>query len=189
MPLTDDEKLLEIYSSAPADWKTVETLEFIHSLFKQPNGAPDSVRLVNDNVDWDLPIEADAPLFAGEVKTFHRISIGVKPPAQEDGRVGEMTLTLGNIPFTVLPKLSLATQVKSPVAVIYREYILEYDKTDDSTVVHNTSGPSYKIEHLTVKRANFVNTTGEVTCAFADILNTTFPRMFMTQDEFPGLFS
>lgn len=189
MPQITDEDLLEIYASAPVDEYVLSTIELIHPNFVGTNGQTDSIRVAIDNVAWDLRLEPDAPLFAGQIKRFEPLAVSVRQPPQEEGRLGEMVLSIDNVPQQYIGHIRKAATVNSPALIIYREYIINHNNTTGVWTVASTSGPAYKIGNLSVSKIRATALRIDATARFVDVLNTTVPRRTFSREDYPGLFA
>jgi len=188
MPQLTDEDLREIYASNPVDEFTLVTLELIHSSFQAPGGGQDSIRIALDNQPWDLPIEADAPLFAGQTKTFLPLNVEVVQPAQEEGSLGEMEFAIDNVPMQYMNRIREGVKIRTPAILIYREYILNHNASTGVYSLASTMGPAHKIDGLAVKKLRATPMRLTATARFVDIVNVTAPRRIFSREECPSLF-
>lgn len=180
--------LQEAYASAPADEFVISTLELLHPAFEtadSPSEA-DSIRIVLDERDWDLTLEAAAPLHGGESVHFSSLALQVSLPEQTEGTLGQMQLALDNVPRDIWTKLQAAARVRATAAVIYREWVAIRNM---STGVYTCTGtPDMIIDQLSVKVITASILRMEATAQFVDLLNKAFPRRTFDRDSFPGLF-
>lgn len=176
--------LQEAYAAAPADEYVVSTLELIHPAFVDVHGDPDSIRVALDNRDWSLTYEATAPLFAGQTKTFEALALTVALPAQTEGDMGSLTMTLDNVPMDIWPKLQAAATIRASALVIYREWVAVLS----GGTYTPSAAPDLIIDQLTMKvvEANLLRLTGQA--SFVDLLNRSYPRRVFNRDDWPGLF-
>jgi hypothetical protein len=178
--------LAEAYASAPADQYVIATLELLHPAFVDIHGDADSIRVALDGRDWDLTYEADAPLFAGETKTFSALAMEVTLPEQSSSNFGTLNMALDNVPRDIWPKLQAAARVRASALVIYREWVGTRDLV---TSVYSVSGPpDLIINQLTMKIVTATLLRLEGSAGFVDILNKQFPTRKFSRDDFPGLF-
>ncbi|WP_297105129.1 DUF1833 family protein [uncultured Devosia sp.] len=185
--MTDwSQALEEAYASAPADEFVVSTLELIHPAFVDESDNADSVRIVLDERDWDLTLEADAPLFGGETKTFQALAMDVTLPEQVDGQMGSIKLALDNVPRTVWPKLQAAAKVRASARLVYREWVAVRDAESGAYVA--STAPDLIIGDLTMRVVSASVLRIEGTATFVDLLNKGFPRRTFSREDFPGLF-
>lgn len=178
--------LEEAYASAPADEFVVHTLELLHPAFVDGENNADSVRIVLDEQDWDLTLEAGAPLFGGETKTFQALAMEVSLPEQSEGSMGALKLALDNVPRDIWPKLQAAARVRANAQVIYREWVAVRDL--ETGIYTPSAAPDLVLGELTMRvvTASILRIEGLAT--FADLLNKGFPRRSFSRADFPGLF-
>ena len=164
MPITA--ALKEIYASAPADQRYIETLAFTHSLF------PQAYYLTNDNQSWEFLLETE------QLVTFLPVPFRVVLPALDSKGQQDMELTIANVGRDLVDPLEAAIAKPSePIRCTYRVYIDE-----PGTSPQNTPALSLIITG--------VNVSGEAVSATAtrnDVLNRAFPFNFYTYNLFPGL--
>lgn len=178
--------LEEAYASAPADEYVVHTLELIHPAFEDEGGNADSVRIALDDRDWDLTLEANAPLFGGQTKTFSRLALQVSLPEQSESGMGSLKMSLDNVPRSIWPKLQAAAKVRASAQVIYREWVAVRSLvTGDYTP---SAAPDLIIDQLTMRLVTATVLRLEGNATFVDLLNKGFPRMKFDADTYPGLF-
>lgn len=178
--------IAEAYAHAPAEEYVVRTLELIHPVFVDREGAADSIRVALDERDWDLELESGAPLFAGQTKTFEALAMEASLPAQDEGGMGELKLSLDNVPGTIIQHLKAAVRVRASALLIYREWIAIKSGTPPT---YSVSGPpDLIIDQLTVKVVTATRLRLEANASFVDLLNRAFPRRKFSQTDFPGLF-
>lgn len=178
--------LEEAYASAPADEFVLSTLELIHPAFTDSSGNADSIRIVLDNRPWDLQLEVDAPLFAGEIKTFEPLAIQVTLPEQVEGQMGSIKLALDNIPRSIWTKLQEGARVRASAQLIYREWVTVRDSETGEYQVG--TAPDLIIGQLTMRVVSATVLRIEGTATFVDLLNKGFPRRTFSRADFPGLF-
>lgn len=178
--------LAEAYASAPADEYVVRTLELIHPQFADGEGDPDSIRIALDDRAWDLTYEADAPLFAGEARTFEPLAIQVSLPEQTEHTMGTLRIALDNVPRTIWPRLQAAARIRASARLIYREWIAVRDMADGSYEVDGL--PDLVIGDLTMRVVTATVLRIEGLGTFVDLLNKGFPRRRFTREDYPGLF-
>lgn len=189
MPVEMDEALEEAYASAPADEFVLQTLEIQHPAFVDPDGNPDSLRAaVNDRRAWNLKIEPDAPMFAGQVKTFEPIAVEVVGPEQDETSLGQMRLKIDNVPQRYIRHLTEAATMSTPIRVIYREYLLTHDPGTGTWTVASTDGPAYRIGGLTMKAVDATMLALEGVAGFIDVLNQSAPTETFGREHYPGLW-
>lgn len=178
--------LEEAYASAPADEHVLSTLELIHPAFTDEGGNADSVRIVLDDLDWDLRLEPDAPLFGGQVKTFQSLALQVTLPEQVEGQMGSIKVAIDNVPLTIWKKLQAGARVRASAQLIYREWVAVRETGSGEYQVGNT--PDLIIGQLTMRVVSATVLRIEGTASFVDLLNKGFPRRSFSRADFPGLF-
>jgi Domain of unknown function (DUF1833) len=178
--------LAEAYSSAPADDFVISTLELLHPAFVDSEDNADSIRIALDNREWDLTYEEDAPLFAGQTKTFEPLAMQITLPEQSESSFGTLNLSLDNVPRTIWPKLQLAAKVRASAMVIYREWVAVRDTGTGVYSVANA--PDMIINQLTMRMVTATQLRLEGSATFVDLLNKAFPRRTFSREDFPGLF-
>ncbi|HTM76515.1 MAG TPA: DUF1833 family protein [Devosia sp.] len=176
----------EAYASAPADEFVVPTLELLHPAFVDGDDNADSVRIALDERDWDLRLEAGAPLFGGQVKTFEAIAMQVSLPEQAEGGMGSLKMSLDNVPRDVWPKLQAAARVRASAQVIYREWVAVRNLT--TGVYTPSTAPDLIIGELTMRVVTATVLRIDGLATFVDLLNKGFPRRTFNSEDFPGLF-
>lgn len=178
--------LAEAYASAPADEFVIRTVEFLHPVFEDGDGNPDSIRICLDTRGWNLQIESGAPLFGGETKTFEALALEATLPEQSDRGMGELRLSLDNVPRTIIGHLQSAARVRASAMLIYREWVGTRDaETGEITV---SGPPDLVLDQLTVKVVTATRLRLEASATFVDLLNRSFPRRTFSRTDFPGLF-
>lgn len=164
MPIT--QALKEIYASAPATQRYIETLAFSHSLFAS------TYYVTNDNQSWQFLIET------GQLVTYLPMPFKIVLPTLDGKGQQDMALTLANIGRDLVDPLEAAIAKPSePVRCVYRVYL-----DTPSTSPQNSPPLSLIITG--------VNVTAEAVSATAtrtDVLNRAFPFNFYTYATFPGL--
>jgi hypothetical protein len=164
MPIT--QALKEIYASAPATQRYIETLAFSHSLF------PQTYYVTNDNVAWDFLLET------GQLVTFGPMPFRIVLPTLDGKGQQDMALTLANIGRDLVDPLEAAIALPSePIRCVHRVYL-----DTPSTLPQNTPPLSLIITGVSVT-AEAVSATATRT----DVLNRAFPWNFYTYSLFPGL--
>ncbi len=187
--MTDDlwaQAIAEAYAAAPAGDPVLDTLEFQHASFLDENGAPDSVRLVRDYgiklLDGDpdvygfnLKLEDDAPMFAGETKPFVSCMFAFEFPAQQEGNLPEMQVRVANVTRLISDRLDAAVIQRTPITMVYRSYILTEPE------------PQLKIRGMTIRSVTSNAIEVVATAGFVDLINTNFPKLLYRATEFRGL--
>lgn len=181
-----DAALAEARASATVNQFELETIEILHPMFVGPDDLPDSIRLVLDERDWDLTLEASAPLNGARVTTFTSAAMRVVRPEQSEGQMGEVRLAFDFVGREVMHWIDKAISVRADGRLILRTWLANHDSTTgDWSVV----GPPLEVlRGLTVREIHATATTIELTAAFKDLINVGFPRRLFTMADFPGLF-
>lgn len=158
--------LKQIYASAPATQKYVETLSFSHSLF------PATYYLTNDNQAWTFLLETGASV------TFTAVPFRVVLPKVDGQGNQDMGLTIANIGRDLVDPLEAAiSRPFEPIKCVYRVYL-----DTPNTAPQNTPPLSLIITGVSVTREAV-----SATATRMDVLNRVFPFNFYRYNEFPGL--
>lgn len=158
--------LKEIYASAPATQRYVETLAFSHSLF------PQSYYMTNDNQSWQFLLET------GEAKTFVAMPFAVVLPTLDGRGNQDLALTLANIGRDLVNPIEAAIAKPSePIRCVYRVYV-------DTALTTPQSDPPLQ---LTITGIEVTRDSVSAAATRADILNRAFPFNMYTYPIFPGL--
>lgn len=158
--------LKEIYASAPATQRYIETLGFSHSLF------PQTYYMTNDNQAWPFLLES------GQLVTFMPMPFQVVLPTLDGQGNQDMALTLANIGRDLVDPIEAAIAKPSePIRCTYRVYI-----DQASTGPQNTPPLSLTITGIQISREAV-----SATATRADVLNRAFPYTYYTYQLFPGL--
>ena len=158
--------LKEIYASAPATQRFIETLAFTHSLFPAP------YYVAADNVPWDFLLET------GQLVTFRPVPFRIVLPALDGQGQQDMALTIANIGRDLIDPLEAAIAAPSePIRCVYRVYL-----DTPSTSPQNTPPLSLIITNVQVAREAV-----SATATRTDVLNRAFPYTFYKFSDFPGL--
>lgn len=182
------EALQEAYASAPTDEVILHTLELRHPSFLE-DSEETPIRVVRDFGelleigDPDifghlLGLELDAPKNPGETVRFIACMFDIDLPAQREGGVPEVEISLDNVTREVSKYLDAATETRVPVELTYREYLAS-DKTEPQFILHGLT--------LSRVKTNVFRITG--TASFVDLVNKSFPGKVYRPSEFKGLSS
>ena len=176
----------EARASASGEQFEVETIELIHPVITDKEGLPDSIRLVLDEREWPLQLEAGAPLHGGQTVLFTPCAMRVTVPEQVEGKVGEVRLAFDAVPRTIHPWLDKALTIRADGRLIVRVWLANRNSlTGEYTAV---GGPREVLRGLAVREVMATATAIEMTASFKDLVRVGFPRRLFTQQEFPGLF-
>lgn len=180
-----DEALQEAYASAPANQVILSTLELNHETMAAP------VRLVRDSgvfieeatdeagqdiYGHMLTLEDDAPLNPGEEVLFQSVMFSFKLAAQSDARISGMDISIDNATRIISSYLDTAVTVRSPLTVIYREWL-----SDD------LSTPRLIIGSMTIPKVTSTVLNVNCTAEFTDLVNKRFPNKLYRPSEYRGL--
>lgn len=158
--------LKEIYASAPATQRYIETLAFSHSLF------PQTFYLTSDNQAWPFLLET------GQLVTFTAMPFRIVLPNSDGKGNQDMNLTLANIGRELVDPLEAAIAKPSePVRCVYRVYL-----DQPSSSPQNTPPLTLIITGVQVTREAV-----SATATRTDVLNRAFPYNFYKLTQFPGL--
>lgn len=161
----------EAYASAPTDEVILHTLEFRHETFETP------IRVVRDNADHDLTLEATAPEDPDTEVTFLGYAFELKPPDVSTTGVPELVISIDNVSNEIEEALASATEAATKVEVTYRQYLLS-----DTTGPQND--PPLNMTLLSAK-AQGMQVIGRAT--LVDVANKRYPGEDYTAIRFPGL--
>ena len=158
--------LKEIYASAPATQRYIETLAFTHSLFSQP------YYVTNDNRAWNFLLES------GQSVTFNPMPFRVVLPTLDGQGQQDMAVTLANIGRDLVDPLEAAIAAPSePIKCTYRVYL----------DTENTSPQNTPALALIITGVNVTAEAVSATATRTDVLSRAFPYNFYTYTTFPGL--
>lgn len=164
MPIT--QALKEIYASAPATQRYVETLTFSHSLF------PRTYYLTNDVLPWSFLLET------GQLVTFQQVPFKIVLPASDGKGNQDLGLTIANIGRELVDALEAAiANPAEAITCVWRVYL------DQASSAPQNSPPLV----LKITGAAMDRDAVSATATRADILNRAFPFNFYKTSEFPGL--
>lgn len=155
----------------PTSKREFRTIEIFHPDFDAP------LRFVQDFVDQDLLLEADAPRNAGEVVTFTALSMKIKEPGETPNSSPLLTVNLGAVGNEVQDQIDKITDAGlfETIEIIYRRY---YE--DDAT------GPVL-IFNLSAATLNFESYSGVgFTATDIDFASRPAGEVY-TIERFPGL--
>lgn len=172
-----EQALQECYASNPVDQFPLDTVELLHPSFTDENGVLASVRAVLGYEQWELGLEADAPLNPGEMVTFYPIPFDISPVGFAEGETPKLTFSISNVSRLLTKYLEQAIADTRPITVIYRQYL----NTD-------TSRPQIDpVVTMTLTKATAGVTTVTGTATLSDVYSWPFPWQRYTPTRFPGL--
>ena len=148
----------------------LSTLELYHSSWSNPE------YVVNDTEDLSGYIESSSSRNPNTLQTFLKCAFAIKLPDSSEG-LPEMEITIDNVSAELMPQVLLALGNRSPVHIVYREYLKE----------DATSGPHYILKGLYLNSIICTDSTLTGTAVFGDYSNRMFPNKVFTASEYPGL--
>lgn len=158
--------LKEIYSSAPATQRYVETLAFSHSLF------PKTYYLTNDNMPWSFLLET------GQLVTFQQVPFKIVLPTSDGKGNQDLGVTLANIGRDLVDPIEAAIgNPAEPIKCTYRVYL------DSASTAPQNSPPL----SLIITAIQYARDSVSATATRSDVLNRAFPYNFYKTADFPGL--
>ena len=163
----------EAYASVTSD-VVLQTMELRHPSFVE-GGMPIALRFVQDGIDHDLLLEADAPMDAGQVATFKAMPFGFTPPSSEEGQVPSVSFWIDNVSSEIHRHLQAAVSIRSPLIATWREYIV------------GLSGPQQQLDGIELTGVKVTGTRATATSRLNDWPDRLFPGRLYTQTAFPTL--
>ena len=158
--------LKEIYASAPATQRFIETLAFSHSLFAS------TYYVTNDNQSWQFLLET------GQLVTFAAMPFRLVLPTSDGQGQQDMALTIANIGRDLVDPLEAAIAKPSePIRCTYRVYL------DQASSLPQNSPPL----SLVMTGVQVTRDAVSATATRMDVLNRAFPYTFYRYSDFPGL--
>lgn len=176
----------EARASAPIDQFELEGIEITHPAWVGEDDLPGALRMVLDKREWNLTLEADAPLNGGQTVPFVPTGMQIVRPEQMEGQIGEVRLAFDFVSRAILPWVDDALSIRADGTLRLRTWLARRNLlTGEWSVV----GPPLEVlKGLIVRDLHATATAIEVTAAFKDLVNVGFPRRRFIQPEFPGLF-
>lgn len=172
-----EQALKEAYASAPLDEVILDTLELRHPSFVDDLGNPTAVRIVCQYQNYELRLEANAPINGGQLVTFIACPFKFKLPDFSEDSVPTLQIQVDNVSREITKYLEMAIAEITPIGVTYRPYLAS-----------DPSGPQmdppfyFSLSKVTV---DVFQITG--TCTINDVHNWPFPADKYTPSRFPGL--
>jgi hypothetical protein len=175
------------YAATVLDDVMIPTLEIRHPAILDEEGDPTAIRIVNDmgtligTVDeldmfgWQLGLEADAPLDAGETVTFVYCPFEYIPPSQTDDAIQAGKLRIDNVARQISQYIDDLMLTQADLTITYREYWLT-ELTTPSTVLTQTA-----------QSINVTDQAVELVANYGDIVNRNFPSVVYQPSQFRGL--
>jgi len=170
--------LAEAAALAPVDEIFHHTLEVRHPDFTDEDGDLASLLIVADTEDLSAPLEADAPVWPGQWRTFTALAFSFALTPIEPGTTPEIEITIDGVSRALVYYLDLAMESATPLTIAYRPYL-------DSALADGPQMdpvPTFEVAEITVALTSvkFKARTG------ID-LRGAFPVKQYTITEFPGL--
>lgn len=168
----------EAIAVAPVTRVILETLELRHSAFKDDDGSPFGVRIVNDHQDLVATLEATAPMNPSTAVTFKACPVQVQGPDETDSAEAPyIQLSIDGVSRILVEQLDYAIATLEPVLLTVRVFA-----SDD------TSGPAIlPVTTMTLRDVRVSETRVTAKATFHDPTNRGFPRAEYTSDLYPGL--
>lgn len=164
--MTISQALKEVYASAPATSRYIETLAFSHSLFSQ------SYYMTNDNQPWSMLLET------GQLVTFNVMPFKIVLPTSDGKGNQDLALTIANIGRDLVDPLEAAiAKPAEPIRCVYRVYL-----DQPATSPQNTPPLS-----LIITSINITRDAVSATATRSDVLSRAFPYTFYKYETYPGL--
>lgn len=169
-----DHAIAEARTHAPTDTVIYRALEFQHISFTEP------LRVVRRSPSERSPhmafgLEDDAPENPAETVDFLRVPFEVTLPRQGSRSPGQLTLRVDNIGRELSERLNAAREDRSPLHIIYREYV-EGDE----------GYPAEVMRGFQVHSVSVASESCEGSAKLVDWLNKVVGKAY-TPEEFPGL--
>ena len=153
------------------------TLEFRHPGFIE-NGVVTAVRVVMDTMTLIAPLEANAPLHAGQTVEFVGLPFEFMPPSEEPTSNPQVTIKLDNVSQMLEPYLDIASNSEYPIEITYRPYL--------SGAIND--GPQIPNPYtLIVTDVSSSVSDVSITAKMEDVTNKAFLWDNVTIDRFPSL--
>ncbi len=174
--LTD--ALAEAAALAPSDEIIWHTLEVRHPDFEDENGDRASLLLVADTEPLTAPLEADAPVYPGEWRSFIPLAFNFALTPIEAGTTPEIEISIDGVTRSLIYYLDLAMASAVPLVVAYRPYLdtaIADGPQMDPVLTFEVSDVTVGLTNVTMRARTGIDLRG------------AFPRRIYTITEFPGL--
>jgi hypothetical protein len=163
--------LAEAYASAPANVVELVTIELRHPAFADP------IRVVLDDADHMLTLEASAPANPGQSVLWQAFSFSVERPEISENAAPELVIEMDNVSREIEANIRASLATREKVQATFRVYL----STDPS-------GPQNDPPmHLTVHHIKATDLRVTARAGFGDIATRHFPAEDYTTERFPGL--
>lgn len=165
--MTISAELKNVYASAVADRRYIETLELSHSKFTK------TYYLTNDWQVWSFKDEG------GTTRSFESIPFEiVLPSTAESGLLQDMKIAIANTGREMVTEIENAvSKPDEPITCIYRVYL-------------DIAGSDPQIDpplDLKITRITLDDNVISAAATRYDVLNRAFPNEYYTRATFPGL--
>lgn len=182
--------LQEAYASAPTDEVILSTLELRHPSFIE-DGQLTAVRVISefgtlleesedpdveDVYGWELKLEDNAPVQAGQTVKFVSCQFSITKPEQNENELPTFNIAIDNVSRLIMQYLDDALAYRAKLELTYREYLASDVLT-----------PSFILGGASLKDVKCNNARVTGTARFADLVNKTFPGKVYRPNEFRGL--
>lgn len=149
------------------------SLEFRHDEWVDELDNPAPLRVVVDNQDWTLPIEAGAPLNAGESVLFKAFPVKFQWPDRSEDSRPVFRFSLDDVDYEIVKRLEQYNMDAGPTWLIAREY------------APDGSGPYRVFDDLTMVEFIADDTLATVVCGPSPATATRVPRRTYRRDQWP----
>jgi len=145
--------------------------------FLDGSGNPTEYRFVRDFVPLNATLEDSAPVDAGVEVLFRPVPFDLDLPAEKEGGVPDITITVDNVSREVSDLLMQTQGTRDIVTVTHRTYLSS-----------DTSGP-HTLPVLTLSLQSATPDVDRVTAqaGFGELHNTRWPADIHDVKRFPGL--
>lgn len=162
----------EAAASAPVNRLMLYTYEVWHESMAEP------IRFVNDNVDLQATLEADAPRDPGLEVIFMACPVDLKRPEESDTAASpSIELARPDVGGILKAALDAARGSLEPWTIIERAYVSD-DLTEPAVLPPQT---------FEISGAEIAGGAARLTAQFDDEVNTAVPRTTFKREEYPGL--
>lgn len=168
--------IAEAYASAPLDDVILSTLELDHPALAEPIRVVADLGAIIGEADNQPVFGHMLRLETGEVVKFIACSFGFALPAQQEGQVPTVQISVDNVAYIISPQLDTLLGTRAKLTVIYREYLASDPNTPQFIL------PGLSMSSVT---SDLNQLTG--TASFADLVNRNFPNKVYRPAEYPGL--
>lgn len=112
----------------------------------------------------------------GRMLLFKAINLGIALPAKDGKGNQTLSFAVDNTTGEVTDLVDLSVEANAPVTCVYRTWLSS-----------NKSTPSEKPYRLTVLGGELQGVIANLDAGYFNILNTAYPRRYLTADFAPGL--